>query len=246
MPAGINVSFTQDTIIENNTIYNVLEAIQNTGATWMADGQLVYSAQSITPSGTIIRGNIIHNNLCEQGVMSIVGNNILIENNLLYDNMGNGTTCGISTRNGKFIVRNNVITNSGGVRADRRLISSYNVIGEISHNTIANGDNRGINIQYDVTPSDSLLIKNNIIYSIANQQIYKSGDTSKVVLDYNLFGKNQTNLGTHYIVGDPKFINTANPEDDNFFHPQPDSPACNNGESGTYLGAFPCSPIRSS
>jgi hypothetical protein len=82
-----------------------------------------------------------------------------------------------------------------------------------------------------------LTIKNNIIHAIAGQQIVLNDDTSKMVLDNNLFGKSGSNLGTHYLVADPKFVGAGD------FHVQPNSPACTGGENGTYIGAFPCGSV---
>ena len=245
MPISVKVSYVQDTIIENNTIYNVVEAIQTTAPTWVTDTQLDYFYPgSILQLGTIVRGNRIHNNLCEQGVICGGGKNYLIENNLVYNNMGTGTLCGIAIGGDNLTIRNNIIVYTGGASSYRDAIYLTETTGEISHNTIAYSDNRGITLNYNQEPLSSLSIKNNIIYAIANRQIGRNGNTSKLVLDYNLFGKNETDLGTHYIIGDPKFITTTNPQDNDFFHLQSDSPACNGGEGGTYLGAFPCNSIQ--
>jgi hypothetical protein len=174
-----------------------------------------------------VRGNKIYHNNCEQGVITMMGNGHLIENNIITDNMGTGTRCGISLRDGKFTVRYNLLANGGGSSSYRNAINLNDVTGEISNNTITNYDNRGVSVAYSKPPQGDLLIKNNIVYEIVKEQVVLSGDVSRMVLDNNLFGKSVQNLGTNYIIGNPLFVGTGD------YHLQGGSSACG-------LGAFPC------
>jgi hypothetical protein len=230
MPDGETDSYTKDTIIENNTVYNAIEAIQNTGGTWTAAGKVEYLDRSVAPKGTIVRGNRLYNNTCDQGTVTLKGEDIVVENNFLFNNDGSGPRSGLSLRGGKFIVKNNVVANTGGSDAGRSAINLNDVVGEVSGNTIVGSDGDGIVVNYSKSPNSSLTVKNNIIFGVANRQVVRSGDTSKVNFDRNLFGKSETFLGLNYkIVSDMKFIDPVNGD----FHLQPNSPACG-------LGAYPC------
>ncbi len=215
--------YVQDTVIENNTIYNVQEAIQNTVKTWI-NGTLVIGG--LAPSGTIIRNNVIRNNRCEQGIASIMGTGHIIENNLIYDNLGAGARCGLSLRGGKYIVKNNLIANGLGT-SEKNAINLNDVTGEITNNTISSYP-VGITIAYSIAPLDTLQVRSNIVYGIAGSQIVTSGDISKVTIDNNFYGKAGSGLGTNYIVGNPLFTSD--------YHLQPGSRACG-------FGAFPCSSV---
>jgi hypothetical protein len=241
MPYDIQTSYVQNTIVENNTIYNVGEAVQNTGATWTEAGPLLYLNSSVTPSNTIIRGNTVYNNDCEAGLFSGAGDNYLVEDNFAYNN-GNGpdagSYCSIGNGNGKnYTIRNNVLVNNGGTSEYRAAITIRDGVGEISNNTIVDYSNRAINIYLEGTPIGHAVVKNNIIYGMTGEQILRFGtNNDQIDIKYNLFGKVQGYLGTNYLIQDPLFKNPLS----NDYHLNPLSAACAAGEGLTYMGAYEC------
>jgi hypothetical protein len=222
LPEGQTTPLVTGTIVENNTFYNVVEALQNTGGTLMS-GALQYLSTSIPPANSVFRGNVIYHNDCDSGVVDIIGNGHLFENNLIYDNLGTGASCSLYFAHGNGVtIKNNLVTHNAGAASYRSAISLIDMAGEISNNTIANFDNLGIDI---ANPQGALAIKDNIVYSITKNQISFTGDKNGLMVVHNFFGKDGNGLGTSYIVGNPLFLDN--------FHLQPNSPACG-------FGAFPC------
>jgi hypothetical protein len=234
MPYGATVSYTRDTTIEGNTIYNVWEAIQNTGGTWNASGTTVeYLDSSISPDGTTIKDNIIYNSGCESGIISGRGSNYLVEGNYIHDNGGNGSDCAVHAGYGdNIVIKNNVLSNNNGTDSYYGYIRVAEAVGEISNNTIVGSTNRGLYIVFNNAPLDSLLVKNNVFANITNGQIVTHGDMSTLTVKYNVFGKTDTTLGTNYIIANPQF-------DANFI-PAAGSPVCTAGEFGVFAGAKEC------
>jgi len=213
--SGIEVT---NTLIENNEIYNnPSEAIQNTD-----------TFAPPAPNGTIIRGNVIHDNTGDFGVMDIAGDNILIENNLIYNNKG-GAKDGIAVANylnrpgTNYTIRNNVLSNNDGTNYDAAIFISGTGDVKIYNNTIYKQGGYGIMLTELQSPG--VTVKNNILSQNTSTNIkLATGTSGLVTASHNLFDGGST-YGTNVVTGDPLFVSPSTLN----FRLQAGSPAIDKG-----------------
>jgi hypothetical protein len=207
-----------DNRVEGNTFTgNGSEAVQNTPRSSDAD--------ALTPSGTIIRGNIIYSNHGDWGVMDLTGDGLLVDGNLLWSN-GSGRMAGIAYSNGSgSVISNNVIANNDGwYEFDAAIYTSRTSDLSIVHNTIHAYGGYGIYCK-DLLGA-SLLIANNIVSHVAEVAI-KLGPAAgdKVTAQANLFDKAGGYVGVAYQIADPRFVDVERGD----LHLLPGSPAIDAG-----------------
>jgi hypothetical protein len=142
----------------------------------------------------------------------------------------------------------------GGIIVKNNLIYAYHGLNSIGVNNLTVVNNTFIgDLNSAHTPlafyggdDTNTVIKNNILYNFhANVVITGGGVTGGKNLTYHSDGTTPSNDSAYNNSNDlwgvnPQFINTTDPLSSNYFRLQTGSPACNGGENGTYIGAFPC------
>jgi len=172
--------------------------------------------QTYTNNGEITRNILFQNNSCSDAHQGLMASNTQ------------------ATDSYNLTFKNNLFFNlwafgvgSSGIR---------NITME--HNTLVNTTYYGFTFS-EATTSE-VNGKNNILYNV--QTPYATQTSAVATFDYNLRylcgAPNPAGLaGVHDLVDvNPLFVNLNNKD----FRLQSGSPACNGGEGGTYLGAYPC------
>jgi hypothetical protein len=129
-----------------------------------------------------------------------------------------------------------------GTWADHLYIYNNTFVNDLSFPTVCN-------VAELKNPIDTYF-KNNIFYNQKNKLLHLYGDTTGLVIDYNLIyntnGSSPASLTypitypfLHTLYVNPQFVNPSAQD----FHLQPGSPACTGGENGTYIGAYPCNSV---
>ncbi|MFH1510260.1 MAG: right-handed parallel beta-helix repeat-containing protein [Candidatus Woesearchaeota archaeon] len=171
--------------------------------------------QTFDNNGEYARNILFENNFCTDFAQGLMGEAIYYHN----------------SRNLTF--RNNVFAHGGAWG-----ICSVNIAGvTVEHNTFVDTYWYGVGIRGQY--GKDAIIKNNIFYEAMNERSYTFYDGGNGIADYNLVykAKYPSSPGAHDLLGvDPMFVD---PNSDDF-RPKDGSPACNGGEGGTYIGAFPC------
>ena len=148
-------------------------------------------------------------------------NNITIKNNLVRAYRGINTNGGDGTLINNLYVYNNTFVNNLAFPAQPNVAELFN--------------------------APHSIIKNNIFYDQKHSIFEISGDTTGLVIDYNLIynsdGSSPARLTypgsypfQHTFYTNPKFVNSSTKD----YHLQAGSPACTGGENGTYMGAYDC------
>jgi hypothetical protein len=169
--------------------------------------------------------------------------NILIENNvcsgfhqgIMSEAVHNQATDTITVRNNVFAnFESSFIQNSHGIIVHD--IPYYTIV----HNTFVNIGVRGVLIkraEYGLATNE--VVKNSIFYNV-NGIAYSFWDGSQTSQGgYNIVYKSYNpdpKWPTDLIGLDPQFVDA----DQRDFHVQQGSPACDRGENGSYIGAYPC------
>ena len=193
---NIFILHASDTLIENNTITNTKCGKDNdTGRSTI--GIKLDDARDNGSSGTIIRGNTIHDfeptNSCGvghtsgaydswPGIWCDVGPwNGRIENNTIY-NINNGLLSDFATYESQgifieagcsgWVVRNNVVYNIGDAGVRQRMARSGQTANQYLNNTIYNVGGNGFEGGNTGSGTGAMVIKNNIVYNAGNAQIH--------------------------------------------------------------------------
>jgi len=257
----------RDNLIENNEIWETQQCLPVSGTCKDADGILFFG------QGHIIRNNYIHDiSYGPPGINPEIGDynddphidcfqtydnsdyteqasDILFEgnicDNLQYQNdyekgqgwMMEGGAHDITIINNVVRTYRGLNTRGGtGTQADHLYIYNNTFV-----NNLAFPAQPNVAELYNATYS---IIKNNIFYDQKNGTLDLAGDTTGIVVDYNLVYNTDGSLPIYmpYPVlhelrrVDPQFINPGAKD----YHLQSTSPACDGGEDGTYIGALPC------
>jgi hypothetical protein len=169
--------------------------------------------------------------------------NILIENNVCYGfHQGIMSEAKYHDYTDTITVRNNVFANfeSAFIRSSHGIIVKDIPNYTIEHNTFINIGVRGVLVKKaEHGSAKHEVVKNNIFYNTGG-------------IAYSFWDGSQTSQGGYNIVYrsddpspkwpadligvDPQFVNA----DQRNFHVVPGSPACDGGENGSYIGAYPC------
>jgi parallel beta-helix repeat protein len=258
---------TDNVTIEANTIYNLGSSGIDCDGAYIAltrcniRNNIIYNAITVAIElentfDSVVENNIFHSS--ETGISVINYNkenesdfhsqndykslvtNTIIRNNVIYNMNQNGLIC-------KAVVGNKFINNTV---YDIKVAPGYwGAIGmavysgfychnwEIKNNIIAQATGA---VWYETPPTNlSGFIMDNNFYDVGENEV----KFTRVQRDPENWSswtfdqwKASMRLDTQSLLGDPLFVNAASGD----FHLQPNSPACNGGENGTYMGAFPC------
>ncbi len=169
--------------------------------------------------------------------------NILIENNVCFGfHQGIMSEAVHNQATDTITVRNNIFANfeSSFIKDSHGIIVHDIPNYTIEHNTFVNIGVRGVLIKKaEYGNAKNEVVKNNIFYNIDG-------------IAYSFWDGSQTSQGRYNIVynswdpspkwpldligADPQFVDA----DQRNFHLQQGSPACDGGENGSYIGAYPC------
>jgi parallel beta-helix repeat protein len=177
----------QEQVIGNVVEYNTItgsgdEAVQNNR----------YTESPLNPpypSGTVVRGNVIYNNVGNWGMMQLYGDRLLVEDNIVYNNAGTQYVSGIAYGFGEgTIIRNNLLVNNDGAASyDAAIFAETATNLTIAHNTIYEHGGYGI---YMKQVSSDAIVANNLISRVEGTAIQLSEGTSGVTPTHNLVSDN--------------------------------------------------------
>jgi len=237
VPFGFFI-YGHDWIIEDNEIYKL--KVNGGDADYLR----------FHGTGHIIRNNYFHGTLAADVGSSHMdcfqthsGNthDILFEGNICLG-IGQGIMASDESgqaSNSGWIFRNNVLT--GGDHSVRTAIVNFDVQDlVVEHNTFVDLK-QGVGMKDTPTypgNADGAVVKNNILYNVQGLavSIDNPGPNAE---GYNLYYNTPGGISTDLKGVDPMFVDYAS----NDFHLQAGSPACDGGEGGTYVGAFPCGDV---
>jgi parallel beta-helix repeat protein len=223
LKSGYSTEVVSDLTVENNEIYNNGdEAVQNTY--WETSA---YNPRP--PFNTIIRGNYIHNNTGNWGIIDLSGDNLLVEKNRIVNNTGLGISSsldgGITFQHGHGLtVRNNIFYNNTADDTHGAMFFLENSGGtKIYNNTIVGTNQVGVKVLSPLTQYPNL-VKNNIFGQFMYSNVFQI--SSETTVDHNLFDKSTyDDFGTNSIISDPGFVSVSAQD----FHLLSTSKAINSG-----------------
>jgi len=225
--SGVDFGIAKDNIVENNEIWNVGHGVHTSGST----------------SGTIVKGNVIHDcYLHGLGMVGGIGEKYL--NNIIYNctktgiHPGSGNpskgeikgnlvyNCGMSAimlSGSGFLVENNTGISQNGAQYETYYISGSD---HVVRNNIGYRED---GVSYVLLISQSAITDYNDWYDPKNPKCISRWYNPMTLSEYQAYGQ-----GAHSISEDPKFVNVAG----NDFHLQPDSPCIGAGQNGVDMGAY--------
>ncbi|KAA3647828.1 MAG: hypothetical protein DWQ07_02255 [Chloroflexi bacterium] len=200
----------ENNVIENNMIYNNgNEGIQNTNEIGVTP----------RPSGTIIRGNVIYNNGPDWAALDLSGDDLLVENNIVYNNQAPIGGIWYADGNNSVIQNNLVYNNQSSWFAGGGIVLIRVTNTNLFHNTVyGQSGSSGIGISLNSGLSNVVLANN--IFS-QNQDGQIEGNANGVSVHHNLIDGSSSHSGSNVVSGDPQFVSPAAGD----FHLQAASPA---------------------
>lgn len=206
---NIFIQHADDTLVENNTMTGLKCGLTVDGVGDTV-GIGIWDSGTSSSSGTIIRGNSIHDFAPRSGCGIAMGTpyatsagiwcdveprNGLIEKNQIYNiNQPTDTDRGSHESQGIFIeagcsgwvVQNNVIYNIGGAGIRQRMNRSGRTANLYTNNTIYKIGYNGI--EFGVTGSGNPgTIRNNIVMDAGESQIHFEDSSAVATINYNLY-----------------------------------------------------------